>query len=164
MKRIVCDTGPLLHLREIDSLPILQRAGRIHIPAAVQAELLSLDASWQGALEDWVLVSPLASHSSEEALRWIQAGLLDPGEAEALALALQVEADWLLTDDAAARIVAARHGMEVHDSLGVILWAAAFGHLDKVEAEAALEALSRSSLWISSRVLTEARAALRQIF
>ena len=89
---------------------------------------------------------------------------MDPGEAHALALALQISADWLLTDDAAARLVAQQHGVEVHGSLGVVLWAAAVGHLDRTEAETTLEALSRSSLWISARVLEEARGALRQIF
>jgi len=89
---------------------------------------------------------------------------LDPGEAQALALALQSEADWLLTDDAAARLIAQQHGLEVHGSLGVVLWGAATGHFQRQEAEDALEALAGSSLWISSRILDEARAALRQIF
>jgi predicted nucleic acid-binding protein len=69
-----------------------------------------------------------------------------------------------LTDDAAARLVAQQHGLEVHGSLGVILWGAASGHLVRTEAETSLEALSRSSLWISARILEEARTALRQIF
>ncbi|HKV13358.1 MAG TPA: DUF3368 domain-containing protein [Thermoanaerobaculia bacterium] len=79
-------------------------------------------------------------------------------------MAAQIRADWLLTDDAAARMVAQQQGFEVHGSLGVVLWAAVEGHLDRESAEEALEALSRSSLWLSSRILAEARAALRQIF
>jgi predicted nucleic acid-binding protein len=49
---------------------------------------------------------------------------LGPGEIEAILLARAVNADWLLTDDAGARLVAAFLGLEVHGSLGVILWAA----------------------------------------
>jgi len=94
----------------------------------------------------------------------VQAALLDAGEAQALALALQVEAEWLLTDDAAARLIAQQHGLEVHGSLGVVLWAAATGSLQQSEAVSAVEALSKSSLWISARILDEARIALRQIF
>ena len=30
MKRIVCDTGPLLHLREADVRDLLSRAGEVH--------------------------------------------------------------------------------------------------------------------------------------
>lgn len=83
---------------------------------------------------------------------------------EASALAQQVRADWLLTDDAAARLVAGSVGLEVHGSLGVVLWAAAAGHLEEPDARATLEALIRSSLWMSSRVVEEARFALQQMF
>jgi predicted nucleic acid-binding protein len=89
---------------------------------------------------------------------------LDAGEAEAIALAKQVAADWLLTDDAAARLFASALGVEVHGSLGILLWAAAAGHLDRIKAEAALSGLAASSLWISRRVLEEARSALQRVF
>jgi len=130
----------------------------------VYSELVGLDPSWQEEKPAWVNITALDSSSSEASLRWMQAGLLDPGEAQALALALQITADWLLTDDAAARLVAQQHGLEVHGSLGVILWGAATGRLLRTEAEKSLEALARSSLWISARILEEARTALRQIF
>jgi hypothetical protein len=47
-----------------------------------------------------------------------------------------------------------------------ILWlgAAAQGHLRREEAVTALERLAQSSLWISARVLAEARAALDSLF
>lgn len=162
--RIVCDTGPLLHLREAGSLELLASAGQVAIPPAVHGELIRLDPFWREGTPDWVGLSTLEEFSLAQATRWLQAGLLDPGEAEALALAVQIRADWLLTDDAAARWVAEQQGLEVHGSLGVILWGAAAGHLLRKEAEASLEALSQSSLWISSRVLEEARNALHQIF
>ncbi len=46
---------------------------------------------------------------------------LGAGEAEAIALARSLHADWLLTDDAEARVVAQLAGLEVHGSLGVLL-------------------------------------------
>jgi predicted nucleic acid-binding protein len=164
LKRIVCDTGPLLHLREADSLDLVKAAGVVAIPPTVYSELVGLDSFWRDERPDWVHLTKLDASSTEASSKWIRAGLLDPGEAEALALALQIETDWFLTDDAAARLVAQQHGLEVHGSLGVILWGAASGHLVRTEAEASLEALSRSSLWISARILEEARTALRQIF
>ena len=164
MRRIVCDTGPLLHLGEAGLLDILSKAGLILIPPAVFAELTQLDSKWKAGLPEWVQVQSLKPQFSEASAAWLLAGLLDPGEAQALALATQEQADWLLTDDAAARMIAGHQCFEVHGSLGVVLWAAATGHLGQPEAEEALEALSRSSLWLSPRVLTEARAALRQVF
>jgi len=125
---------------------------------------MSLDPSWQRERPEWVEVWELEARPSEEAMDWLRSGVLDLGEAEALALAAQMAADWFLTDDAAARMVAQQQGLEVHGSLGVVLWAAVKGHFSRAEAEAALEALSRSSLWISSRVLAEVHLALQQIF
>lgn len=88
---------------------------------------------------------------------------MDAGEAEAIALARQVQADWFLTDDAAARLFARALGLEVHGSLGIVLWAAAVGHLNRTAAETALNHLARSSLWVSAKVLAEARSALDQL-
>jgi hypothetical protein len=39
VRRIVCDTGPLLHLFEADLLAILEAAGSILVPPAVAGEL-----------------------------------------------------------------------------------------------------------------------------
>jgi len=109
-------------------------------------------------------VRALTDSHKADAEAWEQAGLLGSGEAEAIALARQVRADWLLTDDAAARLFAQSLGLEVHGSLGIVLWAAAVGRLNRADIEATLERLAQSSLWISSRVLTEAKAALSRLF
>lgn len=67
-------------------------------------------------------------------------------------------------DDAAARVFATALGLEVHGSLGIVLWAAARRHLHREEAAVALDRLAHSSLWISARVLAEAQAALHRLF
>ncbi len=79
-------------------------------------------------------------------------------------MARQIAADWLLTDDAAARLFASELGLEVHGSLGVILWAAAMRLLERPAAEQALTQLAASSLWLSKRIQREARAALEEIY
>jgi predicted nucleic acid-binding protein len=164
LRRVVCDTGPLLHLREAGSLEVLREAGHILIPPRVESETAALDAGWRRERPEWIEIVPIEEPFQTQASDWTRAGLLDAGEAEALALANQLRADWLLTDDTAARLVGLQRGLEVHGSLGVVLWAAATGHFDRQTAEGALDALSRSSLWLSARILTEARDALRQIF
>jgi predicted nucleic acid-binding protein len=75
-----------------------------------------------------------------------------------------MNADWLLTDDSAARLFAQALGLEVHGSLGIVLWSAATGHLDRPDAEATLDRLAHSSLWVSPRVLAEAKTALDQLY
>jgi predicted nucleic acid-binding protein len=141
----------------------LQEAGEITIPPAVRAELINHDSFWDRHMPEWIEPGNLEPRFLESATRWLQAGLLDSGEAEALSLATQLKAHWLLTDDAAARLIAQQQGLEVHGSLGVILWAAATGQFQRSEAERALDSLFRSSLWLSASVREEARAALRRI-
>ena len=116
------------------------------------------------AFQSRLVVETVNEPHAVQALRWQQVGLLHAGEAEAIALARELNVDWFLTDDGAARVFATSLGLEVHGSLGIVLWAAAVGHLSQEEAEASLERLAQSSLWISARVLAEARAALAQLF
>jgi predicted nucleic acid-binding protein len=72
----------------------------------------------------------------------------------------QKKVDWLLTDDSAARLFASLFGLEVHGSLGVVLWNVAHGNLSRSEGEQALDALKQSSLWLSEKILEEARKAV----
>ena len=163
MKRIVCDTGPLLHLREADVRDLLSRAGEVHIPSAVDLEMGSYEPAWHAHRPAWLHVTQLNSNAALEAHSWQQAGLLHYGEAQAIALARQLGSDWLLTDDAAARLLAESQGLEVHGSLGLVLWFAAMRHLTRPQAESALDRLARSSLWVSPSVLREAKSALEQM-
>jgi len=164
MSGLVSDTGPILHLIEAESLHVLGLLGDIHIPAAVDQELAELAPTWLSQRPPWVVVEALAPPYRDQAATWQESRLLHAGEAEALALARQRNADWLLTDDAAARLAGQALGLEVHGSLGVVLWAAAQGQLSEGDAAAALEGLIRSSLWVSAKAVEKARAALKAIF
>jgi predicted nucleic acid-binding protein len=121
------------------------------------------EAAWHVHKPTWLQVTQLDSAPALEARAWQQAGLLHYGEAQAIALARQMRADWLLTDDAAARLLAQSLGLEVHGTLGLVLWAAAMCHLSRAQAESALDNLERSSLWVSPSVLLAAKAALEQM-
>lgn len=160
---IVSDTGPVLHLHEANALDLLSLLGPVWVPPAVDRELIRLVGNWPTHRPRQVQVVDLEASSAEQAAHWAAAGLLYAAESEALALALQLKAGWYLTDDTAARELAKSLGVEAHGSLGVVLWAAAHGLLDREQSAARLEALFSSSLWVSPSVREEAREALRQI-
>ncbi len=162
VRTVVCDTGPLLHLAEAQAAELLHLVGELHIPPAVDAEMTHHNANWRSG-QAHIQVTRLAPRYKGEAAAWRKAGLLDLGEAEAIQLALQFRAEWFLTDDGAARLVAQSIGLETHGSLGIVLWAAAVGHLTRTAAEGALDGLAKSSLWISHAVLDEAHAALNEL-
>ena len=58
---------------------------------------------------------------------------LDKGESEAIALALEMNADLVLMDERRGRFMARRLGLEVIGVLGVMVEAKHKGHLDKLK-------------------------------
>ena len=160
---IVCDTGPLLHLSEAGASHLLSLAGEILIPPMVVIEFEANAQGWSPP--QWARKVALEKTTQKKAEKWAKAKQIDAGEAEAIGLALQEQADWLLTDDAKARQFAESLGLEVHGSIAIILWAVAIGLIrEKALAIQLLENLANSSLWISNRILQEAHKAIDILF
>lgn len=160
---VVCDTGPLLHLSEAGAVHLLSLAGDILIPPLVGIEFVGNSQGWSPP--QWVKVVNLDKSARQKAERWVDASHIDAGEAEAISLALQVRADWLLTDDSRARQLAESAGLEVHGSIGILLWSVAVGHVrDQALAFTLLDNLANSSLWTSEQVKQEARRAIVALF
>ena len=163
MRTVVCDAGPIIHLYEAHCLVLLRHTGNLYLPQRVFNEAqatLQMKDPWP----EWLRVISLSAHEQQEAGMWKEVGDLHAGEAEALVLARRKKADWFLTDDSATRLFVSLLGMEVHGSLGVILWNAAHRHLSRVETEQALNDLEPSSLWLSARIYQEARQSLDDIY
>ena len=161
---IVSNTGPVLHLAEIGAMDLLERAGSVMIPHQVDLELNHLIPDWVSVRPAWCSVCIAEPTQAASVLAWAEAGILHQGEVAAIDLSISRHADWFLTDDNAARLVARTMGLEVHGSLGVILWSAATAKVDCARAAGLLDKLTASSLWISARILSEARSALDEIF
>ena len=79
--------------------------------------------------------------------------LVDRGEAEAIVLALELDADLLLIDDRDARGYAKKLGLQVMGTLGVIALAKYRGLISK--AKPIVDKLIESSFWISKKILEE---------
>ncbi len=128
---VVADSGPLHYLILLDHAELLRRFyGRVAVPEAVAAELVSLGApdavrAWVGHPPSWVEILPVAS----EALATVT-DALDPGERSAIALAEMLHADLLLIDEAAGRAEAKRRHMRVTGTLGVLRAGAELGLVD----------------------------------
>lgn len=148
---IVADTSPLSAFLRVHRPDILSDLfGHIVIPAAVATELdrgAAQVGSWRSSMPFLVLKavepSPLLSLLRAE---------LDPGEAEAIALAAEGGATLLLIDEVKGRASARRLGLRVTGAVGVCILAKERGLL--TEARPLLEDLRRrGGLWLGDALL-----------
>lgn len=117
---VVSDTSPITNLVGVRRLEILRLLfGEVVIPATVRAELLAGPAEGAAILEAaaWIRVEVLRDRELATRL----AAEVDAGEAEAIALAVQLRADVLLVDERRGRSAAKRHGVKPMGLVGVLL-------------------------------------------
>ena len=141
---VVSDTSPLGSLALIDYLWLLPNIyGTVVIPNLVANELTAApDTRIQNILTlDWIQVQPLSSTTIAETLQ--QNRNLDPGEAHAIALAIQLKADELLIDERLGRREAQRYGLSVIGLLGILVIAKQRNLIPKVQP--VMDALSNQA-------------------
>jgi hypothetical protein len=110
---VVSDTSPLTALLTVGQSDLLaQIFGEVFIPAAVQRELLRAHAILPG----WLKVQPVRDRAKVQTY----AQKVDLGEAEAIALAEELQADFLLMDERKGRRLAQARHLRVIGLLGVI--------------------------------------------
>jgi predicted nucleic acid-binding protein len=126
---VVSDTSILSGLLQIGRLDLLRQVyGQVLMPDLVYQELLRLT-------EFGVSVEPLAATwiqvrtASETTLLRTLRSELDAGEAEALALAVELNADLVLVDERRGRKKAAELGLAYRGLLGTLSAAKALGYL-----------------------------------
>ncbi len=133
----VSNTSPLSNLAILDRLCLLrEQFNSVTIPEAVRFELDRLPhlAARQrlnsGITEGWLRVTPLSDRVPAEV-----AFELDPGEAEALALALQLNASIVLLDESAARERARKFHLPHTGVPGVLRHARLTGRIVSLKSE-----------------------------
>ena|ERR1044071_2208873 len=149
---VVADTSPINYLVLIGQIDLLKQLyTRILIPSAVLAELTHPVAP--KAVRDWVINRPrwLAVVNPKSNLILAQ---LDPGESEAIALAMEVHAEVVLIDDQAGRQEALRMGLKVAGTISILDEA---DHAGLVIFDDAIAELRKTSFRVSHAVLSEIR-------
>jgi predicted nucleic acid-binding protein len=132
---VVSDTSPLSNLLQIQAGHLLHDLfGDVFIPPAVANEL----CQFHSQLPVWVNTRAPA----DSRFAGMLSAELDSGEAEAIALAKEIRADWLLMDEKRGREVARREGLSPLGLGGVLIMAKHRGlisvvapHLDRLESE-----------------------------
>jgi len=154
---VVSNTSPISNLALIARLDLLRdQFERLWIPDAVRAELdhipnPAVKSSIKRAYEQgWIQCRT----AGNEQLVAVLGNELDRGEAEAIALSIEMKADLLLIDEREARAVARQAGLRVRGLLGILLRAKATGKIPSVKAE--IEALrTAAGFFVTARLEQE---------
>lgn len=120
---VVSNTSPLTNLASIGCFGLLHDLyGTVAISIAVWDELHEGGRQWPGSKEvseaGWIVRYDV---SGNRPLVELLCRDLDRGEAESIALALDLKADLVLMDEREGRRIAARFGLNVMGVLGVLL-------------------------------------------
>lgn len=159
---VVSDTSPLLNLSIIGHLDLIRaQADHVLIPSGVHDELY-LDSSRPGSAllqkavgQGWLEVRAVEALSLAQVLMHD----LDRGEAEAIALALEVNASLVLLDEREGRRRAHDLGLSITGTIGILLRAYRAGVLSSLRD--ALDRLQdEAGFWLApslkERILREA--------
>jgi predicted nucleic acid-binding protein len=150
---VVSDTSPLNYLVLIGHVDVLGTLfGRVLIPPTVLQELSDIGTPevvrrWVAQLPGWIEIRTPTDVQRDPKL--------DPGEADAIALAEELHADALLIDEKRGRQAALQRGIAAYGTLAVLEAAAAKGLLD---LPTVFGSLNSTNFRASRRLLDDALA------
>lgn len=162
---VVCDAGPIIHLDELDCLHLMEDFERVFVPDIIRKEVLAYrrvpfedsNVKWTGVTHQFPVEATLQT--------MYRIFSLDAGEVAALAIMSKEPGLMFLTDDAAARLVAAKLGYNVHGTIGVLIRAIRRDLMKPQEVIDVLDQLPlKSSLYIKATLLEEAVSSIKQQF
>lgn len=119
---VISNTSPITNLAGIGQLDFLRQLyGTVTIPQAVYKEMVGLSRTVPGTLEvqtlRWITAQPVTDLNQIETLR----AILDQGEAEAIVLAMELNAELLIIDERPGRAIARQYSLNITGVLGVLL-------------------------------------------
>ena len=149
---LVSNTSPINNLASVNQLSLLQQLYEsIIIPEAVYRELTTVTVAGSQEVQtlSWFKKQNITNTELVEKLNLE----LDRGEAEAITLALEINAELLLIDERLGRIVASRLGIEFTGVLGILLEAKSKGLITQVKP--LLDQLRISGFWMREQLYNQ---------
>lgn len=149
---IVSNTSPVSNLILIQRLDILQKLfSKIIIPPAVDAEILALKQFGKDLSEyknaDWIEIVEPKNSQKVQALQTN----LDTGEAQAIALALEISCKLLLMDERIGTNIARLEGLQTVGLVGVLIKAKEEKIVEDV-GKILIELKNKAGFWLGERL------------
>ena len=158
----VSNSSPLIGLSILGRLELLREFyGEVSIPPTVLREVVADGRGKSGSLDvntavadGWIRVAAPTDEPLVASLRRD----LDPGESEAIALALTGGAGVLIIDETDGRRIAGSLGISIIGTVGVLIRAAHEGRIDNLREE--LDTLIQAGFYIREDLYRQALAAV----
>jgi len=154
---VVSNTSPILNLAIVDQLVLLRRQfGEVLIPNAVLDELKvgeerpGSQSIREAISSGWIQTQEVSNQPLAQLLKQT----LDRGEAEAIALAIELKANWTLLDEREGRKLAKSLGLNVTGILGILLRAKQLGELESLQPIID-ELINKAGFRIAPELLTQ---------
>ncbi|MBK7935637.1 MAG: DUF3368 domain-containing protein [Lewinellaceae bacterium] len=159
---VVSDTSPIANLLQIGHLNLLHEIfGEVFIPPAVHREIIALEKFGIDLLEfqksDWIRVHQPIELSKVAELRKD----LDEGESEAIVLAEELHADWILLDERAGTKIAETLGLQTIGSIGILIKAKEKALISGV-IPVMQELRAKAGFWISDSFLVRIKEMMKE--
>lgn len=163
--KIVCDSGPIIHLDELNCLHLLADFREILISNIVYKEIKRHRRIDFKQLDLPVILLPEKIPDTEFLLTLCRIFSLDAGEIEALAYMEKNPEAIFITDDASARLVAAQMGFKVHGTIGILIRSIRRGQMQAEEILHIIKNIpERTTLYIRPSLLNEVILKVKQEF
>lgn len=161
---VVSNSGPLIHLAQINKFDLLAVFPKIYVPDEVYSEV-SADTSLKGKIDKAknLKKTTVTPKSLGQLSRKLKKFKLDLGELQAISLCLELGKKLFFTDDLDAREASEELGLEPHGSVGIIVFAHRKKYIDSESAEKAINDLYEiSNLFITKSVVDIGIAELKK--
>ncbi len=153
MPRVVSNTTPIISLLKINKLYILKELyGTVFVPQAVYYEIeegKNKPYYCDLTIEPWIIIKEIKNKQSRGFLFD-----LDEGEAEAIILAKELNAELILLDEKEGRRYAKQLNLTITGTIGILLKAKDRGLIASVKED--LLKLKEKGIWIKQSLLVKA--------
>lgn len=157
---VVSDTSPIANLIQIGRLELLYEVFQeVLVPQVVFAEIMELSHFGVDLTDfkqaSWIKTQPVRDIGKVQHLM----RELDAGESNAIVLAQEISADWILMDERAGTKVAESMGLHPIGLVGVLIKAKEKGLIEGV-TPVVLELREKAGFWISDKFLAQIKNEL----
>ncbi|PPK86732.1 hypothetical protein CLV84_3668 [Neolewinella xylanilytica] len=153
---IVSDTSTITNLLQINRLDILKSLyGNIVIPPGVRRELYRIEGQ-KTIIDKLDWISTEYPHDQQLIAELLED--LDLGESEAIALAIELDAEYLIIDEYKGRAIAEKKGVKIVGLLGILIAAKTCGHIESIKS--LLETIMSNGFRLNSSLVDKVLTAL----